>query len=230
VSKANPRVAAYGAVDELNTAIGLVLAQGYGGAESDLLLRIQNELFDLGADLCVPQREGEAAGSRLRLTGAHVTHLERAIDRLNAALQPIKSFVLPGGTPAAAWLHQARVVCRRAERETVALAEHEPVNPLVLTYLNRLSDLLFVMARAANDGGARDVLWQPGGTVSARKGRWTSPLQPPPLVGAGDPRGWLHLLPLPGAGRGPGERFPTSPSGTARPPSPSCRWPRDRPW
>ncbi len=166
VSKTHPRVAAYGAVDELNTAIGLVLALGHAGDEADLLRRIQNELFDVGADLAVPPKEGEAPGARLRLTPEHIAHLEAAIDRLNARLQPLKSFVLPGGTPAAAWLHQARVVCRRAERETVALAEQEPVNPLTLRYLNRLSDLLFVLARVANGDGRLDSLWEPGGTVA----------------------------------------------------------------
>ena len=167
VAKDDPRVAAYGAVDEVNTAIGLVIAQGHAGAEGELLARIQNELFDVGADLCVPPAEGEAPGARLRLTPAQVEHLEAAIDRLNARLEPLRSFVLPGGTPAAAWLHQARVVCRRAERDvvTLAAAEADAVNGLVLRYLNRLSDLLFVLARVANDDGRTDVLWQPGKTV-----------------------------------------------------------------
>jgi cob(I)alamin adenosyltransferase len=165
VSKDNPRVIAYGEVDELNSALGLLLAQVPQFVEADLLRSIQNDLFDVGADLCVPQTEGEASesgGRVLRVSEAEVTRLEQAIDRLNAPLQPLKSFVLPGGTPASAWLHLGRTVCRRAERAVVTLMKTEKVNAQALIYLNRLSDLLFVMARVANDQGKTDVLWEPG--------------------------------------------------------------------
>jgi len=128
------------------------------------LARIQNELFDLGADLCTPISAGGAPGQALRIIPSQVTQLEADIDRLNADLGPLTSFILPAGTAAAAHLHMARTVTRRAEREMTALSEREPVNPDALAYINRLSDLLFVMGRAANrhDGGA--VLWQPGAT------------------------------------------------------------------
>lgn len=162
VAKDHPRVTAYGVVDELNAVIGLVLAQIVPFPEADLLRSIQNDLFDLGADLCVPPAANEASGQRLRVTAEQATRLEYAIDRLNAPLLPLKSFVLPGGTPAAAWLHLARTVCRRAERAVVALMKTESVNDQVLIYLNRLSDLLFVLARVANDLGAIDVHWEPG--------------------------------------------------------------------
>jgi cob(I)alamin adenosyltransferase len=161
VAKDHPRVAAYGAVDELNAVLGLLLAGGVP-AEADLLRAIQNDLFDVGADLCVPQPPGEEAGSRLRVQPAQAERLERAIDRLNEPLAPLTSFVLPGGRPAAAWAHLARTVCRRAERDVVALSRAEPVNPAVVVYLNRLSDLLFVLARVYNSQGRDDVLWQPG--------------------------------------------------------------------
>jgi cob(I)alamin adenosyltransferase len=168
VPKNHPRVAAYGAVDELNAVLGLLRAQQKdtaGPAEMDQLLReIQNDLFDVGADLCVPQAEGEKPGQRLRVRPEQAMRLEKEIDRLNAALVPLTSFVLPGGGLTAAWCHLARTVCRRAEREVVTLAEREPVNPEVVVYLNRLSDLLFVMARACNHDGRDDVLWVPGGT------------------------------------------------------------------
>ncbi|MBM3991641.1 MAG: cob(I)yrinic acid a,c-diamide adenosyltransferase [Planctomycetes bacterium] len=159
------RIQAYGTIDELSSVIGLALVQGGVGESLALVLRrVQNELFDVGADLCVPG----AAGDKLRLTPTYTERLERDLDAVNDQLAPLASFVLPGGTPAAAWLHVARTVCRRAERNISELAalpdEIERVNPEVLRYVNRLSDLLFVFARAANDGGARDVLWQPGGT------------------------------------------------------------------
>ena len=161
VPKDHPRVVAYGRVDELNAVLGLVLAHDPQPAEAELLRGIQNDLFDVGADLCVPEAEGEAAGKRLRIRPEQVARLEEAIDRLNAGLEPLTSFVLPGGTLAAAWCHLARTVCRSAERDLVTLMGKEPVNPQVLIYLNRLSDLLFVLARACNkDRG--DVLWQPG--------------------------------------------------------------------
>jgi cob(I)alamin adenosyltransferase len=159
VAKDHPRVEAYGQVDELNAVLGLLAAHA---AELELVRSIQNDLFDVGADLCVPPVEGEPPGQCLRVTAAQVERLEKAIDRLNEPLAPLKSFVLPGGTLAAAWLHLARTVCRRAERAAVTLARSEPVNPQVVAYLNRLSDLLFVMARSANDGGKADVLWVPG--------------------------------------------------------------------
>jgi cob(I)alamin adenosyltransferase len=159
VAKDHPRVHAYGEVDELNAVLGLLVAHA---PEPELVRSIQNDLFDVGADLCVPPADGEQPGKCLRVTAAQVQRLEKAIDRLNEPLEPLRSFVLPGGSPAAAWLHLARTVCRRAERAAVTLARSEPVNPQVVVYLNRLSDLLFVMARSANDGGRADVLWVPG--------------------------------------------------------------------
>lgn len=162
VVKDHPRVEAFGQVDELNAVLGLVAAYCPDGPEAALLRGVQNDLFDVGADLCVPQPEGEQPGQALRVTAAQAERLERAIDRLNEPLEPLRSFILPGGTPAAAWLHLARTVCRRAERAVVALTHTEPVNPQVVIYLNRLSDLLFVLARVANDGGKGDVVWVPG--------------------------------------------------------------------
>jgi len=158
VPKHDPRVAAYGTVDEANAAIGIARlhAEGELGA---MLARIQNDLFDLGADLCRPDIENQEG---LRIVETQVERLEREIDAMNAKLAPLNSFVLPGGTAAAAHLHQARTIVRRAEREMTALAEREPVNPAAIRYVNRLSDHLFVAARAANDWGRRDVLWQPG--------------------------------------------------------------------
>ena len=151
------RVDAIGAVDETNAAVGL-LRLHTEGEEDALLARVQNGLFDLGADLCVPGEGGE----RLRLGAAHVQALDAATAELNAALPPLTSFVLPGGTPAAAAAHQARTVARRAERAVVGLAAAEAVNPEILRYLNRLSDLFFVLSRRLNGNGARDVLWTPG--------------------------------------------------------------------
>src|SRR3990170_2849405 len=147
------RIAAYGTVDETNAAIGLVRLHLAEAREIDAMLGlIQNDLFDLGADLAVPEREGKA--ERLRMLGSQVERLERDIDALNARLAPLTSFVLPGGTPAAAHLHLARTICRRAERMIVELAERESVSTSVLKYVNRLSDLLFVAARYANGRGA----------------------------------------------------------------------------
>lgn len=162
VAKHDLRVAAYGTTDEANSVIGLARLHVAGEADA-MLARIQNELFDLGADLCVPEG-GERRQAALRVTDAQVLRLEREIDRLNAALQPLQSFVLPGGKPAAAWLHLARTVVRRAERLMCELAASEPVTPAALKYINRLSDHLFVLARHANDDGRADVLWQPGAT------------------------------------------------------------------
>jgi cob(I)alamin adenosyltransferase len=162
VSKDHPRVAAYGSVDELNSVIGLLVTQLATSPELDLLRAVQNDLFDVGADLCVPASSGEEVGQKLRIVPEQVDRLEKAIDRINANLKPLTSFVLPGGTPAAAWAHLARTICRRAEREVVALSRTESINPQAMIYLNRLSDLLFVLARACNENGALDTLWQPG--------------------------------------------------------------------
>ena len=157
------RIGAYGTVDETNAAIGIVRLHLADARELDAMLGlIQNDLFDLGADLAVPQREGKA--ERLRVIGTQVERLERDIDALNEKLAPLTSFVLPGGTPAAAYLHLARTVCRRGERLMVELAEKpgEKVSAAALKYVNRLSDFLFVASRAANNNGAGDVLWVPG--------------------------------------------------------------------
>jgi len=164
VAKHDPRVAAYGTVDETNATIGLVRLHADPDAHpglDEILSRIQNDLFDLGADLCTPQ-DPAPAHEALRISTAQVERLEREIDLINERLAPLKSFVLPGGSPAAAHLHQARTVARRAEREITSLAEQEPINAEAVRYINRLSDLLFVLARAANDDGANDVLWVPG--------------------------------------------------------------------
>jgi cob(I)alamin adenosyltransferase len=165
VSKADARVEAYGAVDEANACIGLARVHTAGAALDEILARVQNELLDLGADLATPAAADEAAGSKLRILDSQVGRLEAEIDQLNAALPDLTSFVLPGGTPAAAALHLARTVCRRAERRAVGLqASGAAVSPAAMKYLNRLSDLLFVAARAANDQGRSDVLWVSGGT------------------------------------------------------------------
>ncbi len=158
--KSDLRFAAIGEIDEANAAIGLARLHAHGDLDRTLA-RIQNDLFDLGADLAVPEG-GEKGKSRLRVAEAQVARLEEEIDRYNAELQPLTSFVLPGGTPSAAALHLARTVTRRAERALVALNGHEPLNPAAIAYINRLSDLLFVAARFVNDGGAADVLWVPG--------------------------------------------------------------------
>jgi len=160
VAKDHPRVAAYGSVDEVNALLGVLLSQWREETDRIELIRsVQNDLFDVGADLCVPAQE---AGSALRITAQQTERLEKAIDRYNERLQPLKSFILPGGTAAAAWCHLARTVCRRAERDVVTLARAEKINPQVIVYLNRLSDLLFVLARICNNDGKDDVLWAPG--------------------------------------------------------------------
>ena len=166
VSKADRRVEAYGSVDETNACLGVARVHTAGDAAFDAILaRIQNELFDLGADLAQPAKPGEAEGSVLRILDSQVARLENEIDALNGELPPLASFVLPGGTAAAAALHLARTVCRRAEREAVRLVEAgEPVSGPALRYLNRLSDLLFVAARHANGRGAGEVFWQSGAT------------------------------------------------------------------
>jgi cob(I)alamin adenosyltransferase len=162
VRKDDLRIAAIGTVDEANAALGLARLHLTGEADA-MLGRIQNELFDLGADLCTPETGRKAEGA-LRIVPAQVARLEREIDRLNEELAPLNSFVLPGGAPGAAYLHLARAVTRRAERLVVALAGREPVNPEAAKYLNRLSDHFFVLSRHVNDKGARDVLWKPGAT------------------------------------------------------------------
>ena len=157
------RIEAYGTVDETNAAIGVVRLHTAEMSELDAMLgRIQNDLFDLGADLAVPEREGKA--ERLRVVASQVERLERDIDTLNDKLAPLTSFVLPGGTPAGAYLHVARTICRRAERVIVELAAQpgEQVSAAGIQYMNRLSDLLFVASRAVNGNGAGDVLWVPG--------------------------------------------------------------------
>jgi cob(I)alamin adenosyltransferase len=161
VRKDSCRVEAYGQVDELNAVLGLALAQPTV-PEIGLLRSIQNDLFDVGGDLCFPLVENESPGKSLRVTSKQVERLEQAIDRLNESLEPLTSFVLPGGSPSSAWLHLARTVCRRVERAVITLARTESVNPQVVIYLNRLSDLLFVLARTTNEGGKADVLWVPG--------------------------------------------------------------------
>jgi cob(I)alamin adenosyltransferase len=166
VPKQSRRVEAYGTVDEANAAIGLARLHvgAAGDAEADAMLaRIQNDLFDLGADLCTPEDSRRASGA-LRIVGTQIVRLEREIDAMNKALRPLDSFVLPGGSPAAAQLHLARTITRRAERLVCALAAAEPVNPEAVRYLNRLSDHLFGMSRRLNDNGAGDVLWRPGAT------------------------------------------------------------------
>lgn len=155
VPKTDPLVEAYGAVDELNAVVGWARVV----AEAPQLARVQNELFDLGADLSVPFEPGDG---KLRVTEAQVDRLEADCDEANEPLEPLKSFVLPGGTEGASRLHLARVVCRRAEREAIRAAAGRPVNPHAIAYLNRLSDLLFILARAANPPG-EEPLWRPGG-------------------------------------------------------------------
>lgn len=170
VSKASLRIEAYGTVDETNAVIGLVRLHTSDPklAKLDAMLaRIQNELFDLGADLCVPDHGKEPEHEPLRMTAEQATRLEKEIDALNADLAPLRSFVLPGGHAAAAFLHQARTICRRAERLIVALRQqnNEPVSVAALAYVNRLSDFLFVASRWANHvSGTGDVLWEPGKT------------------------------------------------------------------
>jgi cob(I)alamin adenosyltransferase len=166
VSKTDARIAAYGTVDETNAAIGMVRVHlGPGDADTDaMMVRIQNDLFDLGADLCVPDRGEKLPYEPLRMIDAQVLRLEAEIDAMNEVLKPLNSFVLPGGSPGAAALHVARTISRRAERKMVELAAlpGEPVSEAALKYINRLSDLLFVASRYVNDKGKLDVLWVPG--------------------------------------------------------------------
>ncbi len=165
VSKADVRISAYGTVDETNAAIGLVRLHLDAHPELDAqLMHIQNDLFDLGADLCVPDRGEKLGYEPLRMSPDQAARLETEIDAMNAGLKPLNSFVLPAGSAAAASLHLARTICRRAEREMVALAaiEGEPVSDAALKFVNRLSDYLFVASRYVNDKGHGDVLWVPG--------------------------------------------------------------------
>src|SRR5438105_682635 len=160
VPKLDPRIAAFGTVDELNSLLGLVLAAELDDSQRSTLERIQNELFDLGADLSVPFEIRD----RLRVEQVGIDRLEADCDRFNAGLPPLRSFVLPGGAESAALLHVARAACRRAEREALAASGQVEINPLVVVYLNRLSDLLFILARAANAAaGTPEPLWRPGG-------------------------------------------------------------------
>ena len=161
VPKTDLRIEAYGTVDELNSFLGLALAGDLPDEVRPWLEQVQNDLFDLGADLSVPLEDDRR--ERLRVTSEQVERLEELCDLVNARLEPLRSFILPGGTEASARLHVARAVCRRAERLAVALAAEHGVNPAALSYLNRLSDLLFILARAAN-AGSREPLWRPGGT------------------------------------------------------------------
>jgi len=154
------RIHAYGTVDETNAAVGLARLHARGELDA-MLGRIQNDLFDLGADLATPEG-GKHSEKRLRIVDSQVERLEREIDLMNQALKPLESFVLPGGTPAAAYLHLARTVARRAERLIVELAQEEQISPVAIRYINRLSDHFFVASRLANDGGTKDVLWVPG--------------------------------------------------------------------
>lgn len=161
VPKQSLRVEAYGTVDEANAVIGLARLHTQG-ADDAMLARIQNDLFDLGADLCTPAATTETPGSALRIVAAQVERLEAEIDAMNAELAPLNSFILPGGSPAAAHLHLARTIARRAERHICALAREESLGEQAIAYINRLSDHLFVMARWLNEKGASDVLWSPG--------------------------------------------------------------------
>ena len=166
IRKDSARVAAYGTIDETNAAIGMArvhIAESHPELDA-MLAKIQNDLFDLGAELSVPATGEEQKTPRLEITAAQVKRLENEIDRLNAELQPLRSFVLPGGSPGAAALHMARTICRRAERLMVSLAAdpNATVSPVALQYVNRLSDLLFVASRYVNDRGRGDILWVPG--------------------------------------------------------------------
>ncbi len=162
VSKTHPRILAYGGTDELNSLLGVALTCELPGEVADWMRQVQNDLFDLGADLCVPESDTPTEYEPLRVAAEQIETLEGWIDSVNERLEPLESFVLPGGTPAAAHLHHARAVCRRIETQVLRLVETEAINPNVAIYLNRLSDLLFVLARLCNNGGADDVLWKPG--------------------------------------------------------------------
>jgi cob(I)alamin adenosyltransferase len=163
--KHDPRIAAIGEVDEANSAIGVALLHLPAESEAAAMLgRVQNELFDLGADLATPGEDFTPSEMALRIVQGQIDRLEREIDAMNATLSPLASFILPGGEPAAAHLHLARAIVRRAERAAVTAAVGRRLNPLALQYLNRLSDHLFTLCRVINGGGARDILWKPGAT------------------------------------------------------------------
>ncbi|MDA0282981.1 MAG: cob(I)yrinic acid a,c-diamide adenosyltransferase [Planctomycetota bacterium] len=169
VAKTHARVVAFGAVDELNSVLGLVRTAALPEPIDGWLFRIQNDLFDVGADLCVPESSGDEQPEHppLRVTSQQVSWLEACIDEINEGLEPLTSFVLPGGSLASAWMHVARTVCRRAEIAVWMLKELEPVNDEVVRYLNRLSDLLFVLGQHCNDLGRSSVLWVPGANRDA---------------------------------------------------------------
>ena len=169
VSKRHPRIICGGSVDETNCAIGVALAALPPAEVAEILSTLQQFLFDLGADLCVPMPVDGPDPLPCRMTQSHVDQLERLIDRFADRLEPLRSFILPGGHPSAAALHLARSICRRAEVDALQLHETEPLNPALLICLNRLSDLLFVLARAANNNGQTDVLWQPGKGLATTK-------------------------------------------------------------
>ncbi len=163
IAKHAPRVAAYGDVDEVNAVIGLVRLHCDGDVDA-MLSRIQNELFDLGADLATPGDDFSDTSQSLRIIPSQIERLEREIDEMNKDLEALTSFILPGGSAASAHLHHARTVARRAERTITSACQHTSLNPLAIQYINRLSDHLFVMARLMNNGGKADVLWRPGNT------------------------------------------------------------------
>ncbi|PTQ13467.1 ATP:cob(I)alamin adenosyltransferase [Sphingomonas oleivorans] len=164
VAKSDPRIAAIGDVDEANSALGLALLHLHEGPEREMVVRIQNELFDLGADLATPGEQFTPSEMELRIIASQVERLEHDIDIMNEGLSPLTSFILPGGHPASAYLHLARAIVRRAERTMVAASQAVSLNPQALAYVNRLSDHLFVLARLLNAGGAGDILWKPGAT------------------------------------------------------------------
>jgi cob(I)alamin adenosyltransferase len=164
IAKDHPRAQAIGDVDEANSALGIALLQIAGDQYRDMLGRIQNELFDLGADLATPGEDFAPSELSLRIVQPQIDRLEREIDAMNEGLEPLRSFILPGGAAGAAFLHLARTIVRRAERSAVAAAREVPLNPLALIYLNRLSDHLFVLARAVAAAGGGDILWTPGST------------------------------------------------------------------
>lgn len=162
VPKTHPRIIAYGGTDELNAILGLLISSGLAGPWSVRVQHIQNDLFDLSADLCIPESDKPPEHPPLRVSEIQVQKLEEWIDEANETLEPLTSFILPGGSPMSAWMHLARTVCRRVEIDVLRLAENESVNPQVTSYLNRLSDLLFVLGRHFNEDGKADILWEPG--------------------------------------------------------------------
>ncbi|MBD3674863.1 MAG: cob(I)yrinic acid a,c-diamide adenosyltransferase [Planctomycetaceae bacterium] len=163
VPKTHPRIIAYGGTDELNAVLGLLISSGLPGVWMERIKHIQNDLFDLSADLCIPESDEEPGEHPpLRVSESQVHKIEEWIDECNESLEPLTSFILPGGSPMSAWMHLARTVCRRVEIDILKLSEQEPVNRCVPAYLNRLSDLLFVLGRHFNEDGKADILWEPG--------------------------------------------------------------------